>query len=49
MEQGSINLIPSIELFKEITAYFLKKNRKNTIDSLIMSLDVESIFYTEAI
>lgn len=40
IEQGLIKLIPSINIFKEITSYFLKRNKRHTVDSLIMSLDV---------
>ena len=46
---GLLTRIPTLDLFKEITAYFLKQGKKALVDNLIISLEIDSLFYTEAI
>lgn len=46
---GLLTRIPTLDLFNEITGYFLKQGKKALVDNLIISLEIESLFYTEAI
>lgn len=37
---GLLTRIPTLDLFKEITGYFLKQGKKALVDNLIISLEI---------
>lgn len=46
---GQLTRLYSKELFREIVDYFLRRGKKLLVDSLVMGLEVSSLFYEDAI